>query len=380
MKLDKISLRMRLTIFVTVLLTFSCIVLTGIISFSAGKMATQIEAASLITPANPAPIPNEIIPAMPTEEPIILTPPIDDVKRNFHTESLLAMTLVILAGGFFTWYTAGKTLSPVKDLSVQIKNRTVHNLRKKIEVPLTNDEIADLTLSFNEMTERISEAFESQKRFSASAAHELRTPLTVMHTKVDVFRKKAEHSLDEYENLINVITIQTQRLSSLISDLLKMTCIEEEQLNEEVDLYLEIDEIIDELQGVAKKKDIVLSFIGTAPVIYGNSLLIQRAIYNLIENAIKYNVVNGKVEVNLSSANDKVIVSVADTGIGIPDDMKSNIYEPFFRVDKSRSRALGGAGLGLSMVKAILEQNNGTITVKDNIPNGTVFEIVFSRK
>lgn len=380
MKLDKISLRMRLTIFVTVLLTFSCIVLTGIISFSAGKMATQIKAASLITPANPAPIPNEIIPAMPTEEPIIFTPPIDDVKRNFHAESLLAMTLVILAGGFFTWYTAGKTLSPVKDLSVQIKNRTVHNLRKKIEVPLTNDEIADLTLSFNEMTERISEAFESQKRFSASAAHELRTPLTVMQTKVDVFRKKAEHSLDEYENLINVINLQTQRLSSLISDLLKMTCIEEEQLNEEVDLSLEIDEIIDELQGVAEKKDIVLSFSGTAPIIYGNSLLIQRAIYNLIENAIKYNVVNGKVEVNLSSANDKVIVSVADTGIGIPDDMKSNIFEPFFRVDKSRSRALGGAGLGLSMVKTILEHNNAIILIKDNIPNGTVFEIVFSRK
>lgn len=380
MKLDKISLRMRLTIFVTVLLTFSCIALTGIISFSAGKMATQIEAASLITPANPAPIPNEIIPAMPTEEPITFTPPIDDVKRNFHAESLLAMTLVILTGGFFTWYTAGKTLSPVKDLSVQIKNITVHNLRKEIEVPLTNDEIADLTLSFNEMTERISEAFESQKRFSASAAHELRTPLTVMQTKVDVFRKKAEHSLDEYENLINVINLQTQRLSSLISDLLKMTCIEEEQLNEEVDLSLEIDEIIDELKGVAEKKDIVLSFSGTAPIIYGNSLLIQRAIYNLIENAIKYNVVNGKVEVNLSSANDKVIVSVADTGIGIPDDMKSNIYEPFFRVDKSRSRALGGAGLGLSMVKTILEHNNAIILIKDNIPNGTVFEIVFSRK
>lgn len=380
MKLDKISLRMRLTIFVTILLTFSCIALTGIISFSASKMATQIEAASLITPANPAPSPNEIIPSMPTEEPIIFTPPIDDVKRNFHTESLLAMTLVILAGGFFTWYTAGKTLYPVKDLSVQIKNRTIHNLRKKIEVPLTNDEIADLTLSFNEMTERISEAFESQKRFSASAAHELRTPLTVMQTKVDVFRKKAEHSLDEYENLINVINLQTQRLSSLISDLLKMTCIEEEQLNEEVDLSLEIDEIIDELQGVAKKKDIVLNFSGTAPVIYGNSLLIQRAIYNLIENAIKYNVVNGKVEVNLSSANNKVIVSVADTGIGIPDDMKSNIYEPFFRVDKSRSRALGGAGLGLSMVKTILEHNNAIILIKDNIPNGTVFEIVFSRK
>ncbi len=373
--MNKVSLRMRLTIFITGLLVISSMALTSIINFSAIKMASQIE-ASIVTPAIPfypaieeTPFENGT-PAQGTSEPI------HKVKRNFYSESLLAMLFVIAGGGFFTWYMAGKTLAPVKDLSVQIKNITVHNLAKEITVPPTKDEIADLTESFNEMTGRISEAFESQRRFSASAAHELRTPLAVLQTKVDVFKKKSVHSTEEYEGLINVISAQTERLSNLIKDLLNMTCVEENPINEEVDLYLDLSDIIEELQPIADKRKVSLNLNAVDLSVYGNSSLLQRAFYNLIENAIKYNTPGGSVSVNLSNTNGNVLITVTDTGIGIPEDMKFQIFEPFFRVDKSRSRELGGAGLGLSMVKTILDNHGGTISVKDNIPNGTIFEII----
>lgn len=372
--MSKVSLRMRLTIFITSLLVISAIALTLIINFSAIKMACKIE-ASTMTPATSLEPSLEEVPLGNGSQAVVPTQPIHQVKRNFYSESVLAMLFIIAVGGFFTWYIAGKTLAPVKDLSVQIKNITVHNLAKEIDLPSTKDEIADLTASFNEMTGRISEAFESQRRFSASAAHELRTPLAVLQTKVDVFRKKTLHSSEEYESLINVISAQTERLSKLIKDLLNMTCVEGNQINEEVDLDLELSEIIEELQPIADKRNISFSINSDTISVYGNSSLLQRAFYNLVENAIKYNTPGGSVSVNISTINNNAVITIADTGIGIPEDMKAHIFEPFIRVDKSRSRELGGAGLGLSMVKTILDNHGGAISVKDNIPNGTIFEV-----
>lgn len=375
MVMRKVSLRMRLTIFITCLLIISAISLTIIINFSAIKMASKIE-ATIMTPATSIDPNHEQAPYEFPSQTSMANQPLQQVKRNFYSESVVAMLFIIAGGGFFTWYIAGKTLSPVKDLSVQIKNITVHNLAKEIDIPSTKDEIADLTASFNEMTGRISEAFESQRRFSASAAHELRTPLAVLQTKVDVFRKKSLHSDEEYENLINVMASQIERLSNLIKDLLNMTCVEENQVNEEVDLALELSDIIEELQPLADKRNISLKLNTDTTHVYGNSSLLQRAFYNLVENAIKYNIPGGSVSVNLSTIDNNATITVSDTGIGIPEDMKVHVFEPFFRVDKSRSRELGGAGLGLSMVKTILDNHGGTISVKDNIPNGTIFEVV----
>lgn len=377
--LSKVSLRMRLTIFITCLLAISSMALTGIINFSAIKMASEIEAA-IMTPATSLEPTLEMVPIENPLQPLLPSQPIQQVKRDFYSESVLAMLFIIAGGGFFTWYIAGKTLVPVKELSVQIKNITVHNLAKEIDVPSTKDEIADLTASFNEMAGRISEAFESQRRFSASAAHELRTPLAVLQTKLDVFRKKRLHSTEEYEGLINVITAQTERLSNLIKDLLNMTYVEENYINEEVDLALELSDILEELQPIADQRNISLELKGETSTLYGNGSLLQRAFYNLIENAIKYSTPGGRVLVNLVTLNNTTVITVADTGVGIPDSMKAHIFEPFFRVDKSRSRELGGAGLGLSIVKTILDNHGGSIIVKDNKPKGTIFQVTFPIK
>lgn len=371
--MSKVSIRMRLTIFITFLLIISSIALTSIINYSAIKMATGIE-ASIAIPS--IPLSPSIKGDNPIAEDMLPTQHISQAKRSFFSESFLAMLLVIAGGAFFTWYIAGKTLAPVKDLSVQIQTLTVNNLSKEITVPPSNDEIADLTESFNEMTSRISKAFESQQRFSASAAHELRTPLAVLQTKVDVFRKKISHTTEEYEGLINVIATQTQRLSHLINDLLHMTNVDETEINEKVYLSIDIADIIEDLKPIADKRGISLNLLGNCYSVYGNSVLLQRAFYNLIENAIKYNTPGGEVIINLANINNNSVITITDTGIGIPDDMKPHIFEPFFRVDKSRSRELGGAGLGLSMVKTILDKHNAIIQVKNNTPKGSTFEVI----
>lgn len=370
--MKKLSLRVRITLLNVLLLTACCVGLTFILNLSANKMADTLEA----TP---------IMPSMKAGEdrlPIALTPIVPShssklARDNFLYASIFYMLTIVLAGGVITYYISEKALKPLSKLSEQMKSLTVHNLCEDLFVPESNDEIAELTQSFNQMSNKLDNAFAMQKRFSASAAHELRTPLTVLKTKIDVFNKKEDRTNEEYVNLITVFSANTNRLSDLVRDLLSLTNILEVDLNDKIVLSTVFKEIIDEVTPLLSDKSITLSLFDNTNqrILYGSKNLLHRAFYNVVENAIKYNVENGTVEISLHIQEDKNIIFIKDSGISIPHEIKNLIFEPFFRVDKSRNRKIAGSGLGLSTACTILDKHRGEITVLDNPSGGSIFKI-----
>lgn len=372
----KISIQWRLTILSAIMLTICCVGLTIVLNLSAFRLADQIDATVITTPAIDTtqiqinePMMQELIPSTPSEE-------LQEAKRGFSTQSILYMLFVILGGSALIYYVTGKSLKPLDQLNKQVKNITIHNLSDTLPVPPSNDEIAELTQSFNDMTDKLRDAFLTQERFSASAAHELRTPLAILQTKIDVFRKKNIETNNDYEALISIFEKQISRLRGLVGNLLDMTNMRDEREKTNISLRDMFEDIISELSIVANNKHVQLSLHCDNCTMYGNVDLLYRAFYNLVENAIKYNVDGGFVKVSISETlNKQVEIQVSDCGIGIPDEMKKHIFEPFYRVDKSRSRELGGAGLGLSIVDRIIKMHGGKIMVFDNEPVGTCFKI-----
>lgn len=375
--LKKVSIKLRLTILSMLLLTICCVLLTLILNFSANQMANTIEATPVFPAAekdeNNLPLESDSVPmeTAPTE-----AADSQQARTLFLYQSIAYMVAVVLVGGGLTYYISGKALQPLYDFNCQIKKRTEHNLSEQLPVPESHDEIADLTCSFNEMSYKLNEAFSAQKRFAQSAAHELRTPLTVVKTKIDVFGKKPVHTAQEYDNLLGSITRHTDRLSDLVKDLLELTTIDALDCSEEIKIKNMLTSISRELWDLTKDKNIAITIYGEEQTIYGNQSLLHRAFYNLIENAIKYNVPNGQVSVLVSNNAGQTVITIADTRIGIPVNLQGHIFEPFFRVDKSRSRQMGGAGLGLATVKSIIDKHGGEITVSDNRGGGTVFTTV----
>lgn len=378
--MNKLSMRIRITVLNVLLLTVCCVGLTLILNLSANKMADVLEA----TPVMPSmeigedglPIPNQQSDAI-QMTPIVPSENSKLARTNFLYRSIFYMITIVLSGGVITYYIAGKALKPLSELSEQMKNLTVHNLSENLLVPQSNDEIAELTVSFNQMSNKLDDAFAMQKRFSESAAHELRTPLTVLKTKIDVFNKKGNRTNEEYTKLIEVFSANTNRLSNLVNDLLSLTNILEVNLNDEIVLSTVFKEIIEEVTTLLSDKNIAISLFDNTNkgILSGNKNLLHKAFYNLVENAIKYNVENGSIEISLDMQGDKNIISIKDSGISIPDEMKDLILEPFFRVDKSRNRKIAGSGLGLSTVKTILDKHKGEITVLDNPSGGNIFKI-----
>ncbi|WP_346886974.1 HAMP domain-containing sensor histidine kinase [Clostridium sp. UBA1056] len=373
----KLPIRLRLTAMIVALLTVCCVGLTLILNLSANKMV-----AALMVPAQDITQGGSMYESIqPPSDAASMGAPDDSQKArmDFRLESILYMLSVIMGGGVLTYYLSGKALKPIDTLNGQIKNRTVHNLSEAMDVPPTNDEISELTESFNEMTDKLNHAFMMQQRFSANAAHELRTPLTVLKTKVDVFKKKNTHSNEEYDALIATFEKQINRLSELVHNLLDMTNMTDEFENERVCIKDVLDDIVTELSSIAAEKDITLTLDCNNSVVMGNTDLLHRAFYNLIENGIKYNMNGGNVSVTASSNKLHTVIKISDTGIGIPNEMKKNIFEPFYRVDKSRSRKIGGAGLGLAIVESIIKKHNGKIEVTDNKTGGTYFKITLDK-
>jgi len=289
------------------------------------------------------------------------------------------MLFTIAGGGLLAYFVTGAALKPLKDLNKQVLNRSVHNLSETIPVPPTNDEIAELTTSFNTMTDRLNEAFLMQQRFSANAAHELRTPLTVLKTKLEVFRKKRTHTLEEYDMLITTIEKQADRLGGIVQNLLELTNIPENFEKETFDIKDTLEDILEELSPIAAEKNLALELKCNDDGLYGNSDLLYHAFYNLIENAIKYNLPNGRVLISVESNDTQTTVQIADSGIGIPEKFKKSIFEPFYRVDTSRSRTLGGVGLGLSIVQIIIRMHDGDIHLTDNKDGGSCFTVALRR-
>ena len=299
-------------------------------------------------------------------------------KTDYRRQSLIITALMALLGGVITYFISGRALKPLRDFSDKIEKVQAQNLSDSWIDENDVKELNQLSISYNKMLKRLSDAFEVQRQFTANAAHELRTPLAVMQVQLDSY-KAAEHSDNDKSaaETIKMITEQNERLSKMVKTLLDMSELQTIARNDEIAVDALIEEVIADLEPLAAKKHVGLIQKSEAVTMMGSDILIYRLVYNLVENAIKYNKQGGHVTVSCNEQDKHIHIIVADTGSGIPKEMRDRVFEPFFRVDKSRSRELGGVGLGLALVNEIVRVHDGSISVRDNSSGGTTFEVEF---
>lgn len=389
------SLQLKLTLLLSLLMIVSCVLMYFFISHSAvsGMDGLQNYMIKVDPQDGDSPItfnvdPKALFPQFEQE--------IQETKEDFLLRSVIATTIIILLSSVCTYFLTKKTLTPLQRLTSEVSQIQAQNLSTQLAVPNSKDEIAQLTSSFNEMLARLDNAFSTQKQFSANAAHELRTPLAVLQTNLEVFEKKQEPEMVEYRQLFTMIKEQTARLSQLVGTLLDMTNLKSVPRTDQVALEELVDEVFCDLDPVAEKAGISIHFDDSSSQdwhtdvhtpdasalnnnirnITGSYVLLYRAVYNLVENAIKYNRPNGSVTVSVKEKNGQAMILVKDTGIGISPENQKKIFDPFFRVDKSRSRAMGGAGLGLALVDSIAREHGGSVKVLESNEKGSIIALM----
>ena len=298
-------------------------------------------------------------------------------KADYKKNSLIISALLALLGGVATYFISGHALKPIGEFSDKIEEVQAQNLADSRIEENNVKELNQLSVSYNKMLERLSDAFEIQRQFTANAAHELRTPLSLMQIQLDSYNS-ARHPGDDEVTLqtIKMVTEQNERLSKMVKTLLDMSELQTVSRDDTIMVDALVDEVLADLEPLAQEKDIELIGECTDVTMIGSDILIYRMLYNLVENAIKYNHAGGRVTVTARQKEKHVYLSVEDTGNGIPEELKDRVFEPFFRVDKSRSRELGGVGLGLALVREIVIVHDGNIAVKSNPSGGTIFEVV----
>lgn len=299
-------------------------------------------------------------------------------KADYRKNSLIISAVLALLGGVATYFISGHALRPIRELSDKIEKVQAQNLADSRIEENQVKELNQLSVSYNRMLERLSDAFEIQRQFTANAAHELRTPLALMQVQLDLYHSNSHPDNDaDTVQMIKMVTEQNDRLNKMVKTLLDMSELQTVGRDDEIILDALVDEVLEDLEPLAEGKNIRLIGKCKDITMVGSDILIYRLVYNLVENAIKYNHSGGQVTVSADRKENHVYLSVEDTGAGIPEELKERVFEPFFRVDKSRSRELGGVGLGLAMVREIVRVHDGSITVKSNPSGGTIFEVVF---
>lgn len=303
---------------------------------------------------------------------------VNNNKTDYRNKSLLISSILSLLGGVITYFISGRALKPLSDFSNKIEEVQAQNLSDSRIEENKVKELNQLSVSYNKMLDRLSAAFEVQRQFTANAAHELRTPLALMQVQLDSYHSTKHPDNDASTNqTIQMVTEQNERLTKMVKTLLDMSELQTIARDETIALDDLIEEVLVDLEPLAQEKNITLINECNAVTLSGSDILIYRLVYNLVENAIKYNRINGSVTVKAFTKDKHIYLTVADTGNGIPEDLKERVFEPFFRLDKSRSRELGGVGLGLALVHEIVRVHDGSIQVKDNPSGGTIFEVIF---
>lgn len=299
-----------------------------------------------------------------------------DYKRN----SLIITVLLALLGGVVTYFISGHALRPIKEFSDKIEEVQAQNLSDSRIEENNVKELNQLGISYNKMLERLSDAFEIQRQFTANAAHELRTPLALMQVQLDLYNS-ASHPGNDADTLqtIKMVTEQNDKLNRMVKTLLDMSELQSVGRDDKIILDAIVEEVLADLEPLAVEKNIKLIGKCEDATMIGSDILIYRLVYNLVENAIKYNHPLGQVTVTAYQRNKHVYLSVEDTGSGIPKELRERVFEPFFRVDKSRSRELGGVGLGLAFVREIVRVHDGSICIKSGKTGGTIFEVTFAQ-
>jgi len=382
----KISLQWRLTILTTVLITILCGCLTfflyknGVYYFdtlqeSVTDHGTKPEAVYIDIPDNEW---DDFVAQFSTK--------VYNSKSDYRTKSLLITVVVALFGGAVTYFISGRALKPLREFSETVEKVQIQNLTDYTIEETKIAELDRLRTSYNKMLLRLSESFEIQRQFTGNAAHELRTPLALIQAQLDLYHSiENDAGSDAAQETIQMITEQNERLSKLVKTLLDMSELQTIMRNDKIELFGLIEEVLTDLEPLALEKGIALiqepqdttydKDVSNELMLMGSDILIYRMLYNLVENAIKYNHVNGKVIVSAKQTGNDIDITIADTGSGIDEAFREKIFEPFFRVDKSRSREIGGVGLGLAMVREIVRAHDGKIDVHQNAYGGTTFEV-----
>ena len=298
-------------------------------------------------------------------------------KEDYKKNSLLISAILAFIGGVVTYFISGHALRPIREFSDKIEEVRAQNLAASRIEENKVKELNQLSVSYNKMLERLSDAFEIQRQFTANAAHELRTPLSLMQVQLDLYNS-TRHPDNDADTLqtIKMVTEQNGRLSKMVKTLLDMSELQTVGRDDEIMVDALVDEVLADLDPLAQEKNIKLTGKCKNITMVGSDILIYRLVYNLVENAIKYNHSGGQVTVTAYRKEKHVYLSVEDTGNGIPEELRERVFEPFFRVDKSRSRELGGVGLGLALVREIVRVHDGSIAVRSNPSGGTVFDVI----
>ena len=381
--MKKISLQWRLTIITTLFIAAICGCLTMFVYQNGVYYIDSLQNAvdSKIDDGN-GKNSDELYISIPDEE-------WDDFANNFSIQvsnnkvdykknSLFISTLLALLGGVATYFISGRALKPLADFSKKIEEVEAQNMSNFRLEENEVKELNQLSTSYNKMLERLSSAFEVQRQFTANAAHELRTPLAVMQAQLDLYHSLEHPDIDECaKETIQMVSEQNERLSKMVKTLLDMSELQTVSRDDNILLNALVEEVIADLEPLAKEKNVELIDKSKEVTMLGSDILIYRLVYNLVENAIKYNKQHGTITIKAYEQNKHIYLSVIDTGNGIPQEQRERVFEPFFRLDKSRSRALGGVGLGLALVHEIVKVHNGSITINDNPGGGTIFEIMF---
>lgn len=370
------SLQLKLTLATAFLVIISCLTISYSISSFAIVYMSEIEDSAI------AILPNDTLATdskdsfeVALDPKVALSDMFKDTRDEFWAKSLLITLIITIISSLTMYLVIGHALRPLQNLGKQMGEIQIKNLQTPIVSGNADNEIAQLTNAFNKMLSRLSTTFAEQKQFSANAAHELRTPLAVIRTRLEVLGKSNTVEIEEYKDTIAMITTQIDRLSHVIDVLLEMTELKSAEKTDHISLADMVEEILYDLAAIAEARGItVVQTAGNVEII-GNDTLIYRALYNLIENAIKYNRDGGKVIIAIEAQENLAVVRISDTGSGIEKSEWEHIFEPFFRIDKSRSRSMGGAGLGLALVREIAKEHSGNAKVVKSSTEGTTIEL-----
>ena len=303
-----------------------------------------------------------------------LTIIVDGAQGRFRTTNWYITAAVTLLSGILAYFVSGRALKPLRSFTSQVEQVQLNNLADMRIDEDTISEFRQLSRSFNQMLERLNNAFSAQRQFTGNAAHELRTPLALMQAQLELFSAEHPDVRPETAEFLTLLREQTERLTQMTRTLLEMSNLRQVARNERIQLAPMVEEIFTDLAPLAEKRSITLTAEGDG-IMTGSDALIYRLIFNLTENAVKYNRPGGSVRISVTQEPEKLLLRVSDTGCGIPEECQRSIFQPFFRVDKSRSREYGGAGLGLSLVWEIAELHGGSVWVEESSEKGTTIAV-----
>ena len=370
----RMALRTRITVLMGLMFLFMSLLLAFLLLFNAQRSIivpfAQTAEVQLDEAGNPV-----ISRFYVSENQMIVT-----AVNQYYEISMWAIVGCCVIGIVAVYVTTGISLRPVKKLKDEITSIDGKDLSVRIQPEHTGDELMELADAFNQMLERVERAFERERSFSSGAAHELKTPLAVIKSNLDVLKLSETPSAQEYSEVIRVVDRQTERMTRLIQDLFTMCSLHGYALDDRIDVEQMIREVLQEKHADVAGKHLCIQLDMTPAHVMGNEVMLKHAVSNLIDNAIKYNCKNGAIHISVSTCAEHCAIEIADTGIGIGEEAQLHMYEPFYREDKSRSRKVGGAGLGLSIVKSIVDQHKGEVQFRPNVPSGAVFTLILRKE